>query len=131
ELTLPDLADYPLIALSPDNDWLSYNQQLVNICKENDIYLKMDMSTDNLDFAKGLLLNNSHISFVPEIAIEEEVKQGMLKKLRFQSPVELSVGVYMLYRHKNDFTLHFHDLVKEYVAEHFNKERIEGTSSAD
>jgi len=96
---LKDLEHYPMLLLDRSS---STRREIDLACEQAKVILDVRMALSSIEVAKNLVLVNSGISIVPEVSIQEELRQGKLVKLPI-SDFQNSVKEIGLIQHKTRY----------------------------
>jgi len=95
-LTIKNLAGIPLIATEPQ---CRYRKLLTNLFIKNNITPSIMFESENTEVIKRFVQSDLGISFLPEIAVREELKTGKLCKINITDAIP---SVYINVIHKNN-----------------------------
>ncbi len=98
EITFSDLEDYPFLTREQGS---SDRNQLELFLKEKNIRLKMNYSCSSIEAIKQGLIYTNGIASLSKMAVEEEIKKGVLKILPFKE-MKFQRTIRLIY-HKNKY----------------------------
>ncbi|WP_206922814.1 LysR family transcriptional regulator [Alicyclobacillus suci] len=73
-----------------------------NRLKQFHVGLEADITVDNVEIAKEILLQTSFLAFMPYLSIEKELERGVLKCIYVENFPVLEFPIYMIHHQKSD-----------------------------
>ncbi|WAH35658.1 LysR family transcriptional regulator [Alicyclobacillus dauci] len=73
-----------------------------NKLREHQIEIEADVTVDNIEIAKEILLQSAFLTFMPYLSIEKELERGVLKSIPVKNFPVLQFPIYMIHHQQSN-----------------------------